>query len=113
MKKILVTRRLLQSNEERLKNLYDVKLNSNDELYSQKKLIELSQGCDGILSALTDKLDSDTINKLPKSVKILSNFAVGFGNIDIEAAKKINTAIAPAEAPIIGGFKPLNTGNRL
>ena len=93
MKKILVTRRLLQSNEERLKNLYDVKLNSNDELYSQKKLIELSQGCDGILSALTDKLDSDTINKLPKSIKILSNFAVGFGNIDIEAAKKINIAV--------------------
>ena len=93
MKKILVTRKLLQSNEERLKTLYDVKLNSNDELYSQKKLIELSEGYDGILSALTDKLDADTINKLPKSVKILSNFAVGFGNIDIEAAKKINIAV--------------------
>ena len=93
MKKILVTRKLLQSNEERLKTLYDVKLNSNDELYSQKKLIELSEGCDGILSALTDKLDANTINKLPKSVKILSNFAVGFGNIDIEAAKKINIAV--------------------
>ena len=93
MKKILVTRRLLQSNEERLKQLYDVKLNTNDELYSQKKLIEMSEGCDGILSALTDKLDSDTINKLPKSVKILSNFAVGFGNIDIEAAKKINITV--------------------
>ena len=93
MKKILVTRKLLQSNEERLKTLYDVILNSNDELYSQKKLIELSEGCDGILSALTDKLDADTINKLPKSVKILSNFAVGFGNIDIEAAKKINIIV--------------------
>ena len=93
MKKILVTRKLLQSNEDRLKTLYDVKLNSNDELYSQKRLIELSEGCDGILSALTDKLDSETINKLPKSVKILSNFAVGFGNIDIEAAKKINIAV--------------------
>ena len=45
------------------------------------------------MSALTDKLDADTINKLPKSVKILSNFAVGFGNIDIEAAKKINIAV--------------------
>ena len=88
MKKILVTRKLLQSNEERLKKLYDVKLNSNDELYSQKKLIEISQGYDGILSSLTDKLDADTIKKLPKSIKILSNFAVGYGNIDIIAAKK-------------------------
>jgi glyoxylate reductase len=88
MKKILVTRRLLKSNEDRLKTLFEVNLNSNDELYSQKKLIELSKNCDGILSALTDKLDKDTINKLPKSIKILSNFAVGFGNIDIEAAKQ-------------------------
>ena len=88
MKKILVTRKLLSTNEDRLKNLYDAKLNSNDELYSQQKLIDISKGCDGILSALTDKLDAETILKLPDSVKILSNFAVGFGNIDLEAAKK-------------------------
>ena len=93
MKKILVTRRLLKSNEDRLKTLFEVNLNSNDELYSQKKLIELSKNCDGILSALTDKLDKDTINKLPKSIKILSNFAVGFGNIDIEAAKQRDIAV--------------------
>ena len=93
MKKILITRKLLQSNEDRIKTLYDAKLNSNDELYSQKKLIELSEGCDGILSSLTDKLDEDTINKLPESVKILSNFAVGFGNINIEAAKKRNITV--------------------
>ena len=88
MKKILVTRRLLKTNEDRLKELYETKLNSNDELYSQQKLVEMSEGCDGILSALTDKLDEETINKLPDSVKILSNFAVGFGNIDLDAAKK-------------------------
>tara|TARA_B100001173_G_scaffold235011_1_gene204642 strand:- start:116 stop:1069 length:954 start_codon:yes stop_codon:yes gene_type:complete len=93
MKKILVTRKLLQSNEDRLKKIYDVKLNSNDELYSQSKLIELSQGCDGILSALTDKLDAETIIKLPESVKILSNFAVGFGNIDLDSATKKNIAV--------------------
>ena len=93
MKKILVTRKLLQSNEDKLKQLYNVKLNSNDELYSQKKLIEMSDGCDGILTALTDKLDEETINKLPKSIKILSNFAVGFGNIDLDAAKKKNIVV--------------------
>ena len=93
MKKILVTRRLLRSNEDRIKELYDANLNLNDELYSQDKLIELSQGCDGVLSALTDKLDEKTINRLPDSVRILSNFAVGFGNIDLEAAKKRNIIV--------------------
>ena len=69
MKKIFVTRKLLRSNEDKLSNLYEVKLNENDELYSQNKLIELSQGCDGILSSITDKIDEETINKLPNSVK--------------------------------------------
>jgi len=93
VKKIFVTRKLLRSNEDKLSNLYEVKLNENDELYSQNQLIELSQGCDGILSSITDKIDEETINKLPNSVKIISNFAVGFGNIDLEAAKKKNIIV--------------------
>ena len=88
MKKILITRRLLRSCEDKAKDIFDANFNLNDELYSQNKIIELSQGCDGILSSLTEKLDADTINRLPDSIKIISQFAVGFGNIDLEAAKK-------------------------
>jgi glyoxylate reductase len=88
MKKIFVTRRLLKPCEDKASKLFDIKLNSNDELYSQKKIIDMSEGCDGILTSLTEKMDEETINKLPSTVKILSNFAVGFGNIDLEAAKK-------------------------
>ena len=93
MKKILITRRLLRSCEDRAAKMFDAKFNSNDELHSQEKLIKLSEGCDGVLSALTDKLDAETINRLPDTVKILSNFAVGFGNIDLEAAKKRNIIV--------------------
>tara|TARA_Y100001936_G_scaffold241613_1_gene277678 strand:- start:1 stop:957 length:957 start_codon:yes stop_codon:yes gene_type:complete len=92
-KKVLITRRLLRSNEERATKLWEAKLNLNDELYSQKKLIELSQGSEGILSSLTDKIDEKVINSLPSSIKIISNFAVGFGNIDHEAAKKRNIIV--------------------
>jgi glyoxylate reductase len=88
MKKILITRRLIRLNEDRVSKLWNVKLNLNDKPYSQQKLIELSQGCDGILSFITDKIDEETINKLPETVKIISNFAVGYGNIDLEAATK-------------------------
>ena len=88
MKKILITRRLIKDSEDKALKIFDVKLNSNDELYSQSKVIEMSQGCDAVLSSLTDKMDKETIDKLPDSVKIISNFAVGFGNIDLDAAKK-------------------------
>jgi len=93
MKKVLITRKLLRSNEERISKLWDAKLNLNDEIYSQNKLIELSKDCDGILSSILDKIDEETINKLPDSVKIISNFAVGFGNIDIKAARKKNIIV--------------------
>ena len=68
MKKILITRKLLRSNEEKASKLWEAKLNLNDELYSQSKLVELSQGCDGILTSLTDKMDEATINKLPDTI---------------------------------------------
>jgi len=93
MKKILITRKLLKASEEKAAELFETKFNNNDELYSQSKLIELSQGCDAVLTSLTDKMDAGTINKLPDSVKVISNFAVGFGNIDLEAAKKRGIAV--------------------
>ena len=93
MKKVFVTRKLLKSNEKRMSEIWDVKLNSEDRIYSQSELIELSRECDGILCSIVDKFDAETINKLSDKAKIISNFAVGFGNIDIKAAKKKNIIV--------------------
>ena len=90
MKKVFVARKLLKSNEKRMSEIWNAKLNSEDKIYSQSELIELSRDCDGILCSIIDKFDAETINKLSDKVKIISNFAVGFGNIDIKAAKKKN-----------------------
>jgi len=88
MKKIFVTRKLLKENEEKLKELFDAKLNPNDQIYTAKEIIDGSKDFDGILSSVTDPINSDTISKLSSSIKIIANGAVGFGNIDIKAAKE-------------------------
>tara|TARA_B100000029_G_scaffold408283_1_gene409486 strand:+ start:371 stop:1324 length:954 start_codon:yes stop_codon:yes gene_type:complete len=93
MKKILITRKLINSSEELAKKLFDVKLNEEDRILTREELIKESEGCDGILSSITDKFDSNLILQLPETVKIISNFAVGFGNIDIEVAKKKNIVV--------------------
>ena len=93
MKKILITRKLIKDSEDKASKTFEPIFNSNDELYSQSKVIEMSNGCDGILTSLTDKMDKETIDKLPDTIKIISNFAVGFGNIDLEAAKKRGIAV--------------------
>ena len=97
MKKILITRKLIKESEDKAVKTFKPIFNTNDELYSQTKVIEMSNGCDGILSSLTDKMDKQTIDKLPDTIKIISNFAVGFGNIDLEAAK--NRGIAVTNTP--------------
>ena len=90
MKKILITRKLLKSSEEYASKIFNVQLNKDDKLLTKDELISNSSECDGILSSLTEKFDADIISKLSKKVKIISNFAVGFGNIDLNAAKKKN-----------------------
>jgi len=88
MKKILITRKLIKDSEDKASKTFNPIFNANDELYSQSKVVDMSQGCDGILTSLTDKMDKETIGKLPETIKIISNFAVGFGNIDLNAAKE-------------------------
>ena len=93
MKKILITRKLISSSEDKASNLFDAKLNKDDKLLSKEQIIKNSKDCDGILSSLTEKFDNDLISKLPDTIKIISNFAVGFGNIDTKAAKKRNIIV--------------------
>ena len=93
MKKIFVTRKLLKENEVKLSELFKVKLNVNDKVYTAQEIIEVSKDCDGILSSVTDPINADTISKLSSSVKIIANGAVGFGNIDFKAARNKGVAV--------------------
>ena len=87
MKKILVTRNLLQDNETRVVNTFKAKLNKEDKVLSSEQVIDLSKDCDGILCVGGNKFDKEIINKLSPSVKIIANYAVGYNNVDIDAAK--------------------------
>ena len=93
MKKILITRRLIKASEDYASKIFDAQLNKDDKLLSTEELIKKSNDCDAILSSLTEKIDAEVISKLSSNIKIISNFAVGFGNIDINAAKKRNIIV--------------------
>ena len=86
MKKILVTRNLLGPTEETVLKLFDAKLNKQDKILSTEEIIALSKDCDGILCVGGNKFSKETIQKLSPSVKIIANYAVGYNNVDTEAA---------------------------
>ena len=85
--KIFITRQLPGNIERKLKNEgFTVKTFRGDEPISAKELIKKSKNTDGIISLLTDRIDSSIIDQL-KHCKVIANYAVGYNNIDIEYAK--------------------------
>lgn len=59
---------------------------------SPDKLLEHVDGADGVLSTLNDKIDGAFLDKVP-SVKVVSNFAVGYDNIDVDACTQRGVAV--------------------
>jgi lactate dehydrogenase-like 2-hydroxyacid dehydrogenase len=86
MKKILVTRNLLAENEKRILDLFNATLNKEDKVLSSDDVISLSKDCDGILCIGGNKFDKEIIDKLSPGVKIIANYAVGYNNVDVDAA---------------------------
>lgn len=87
--KVLITRKIPGEFVERLKTAgFEVNLWDRDCPISREELLNRVVGVDAILSLLTDKIDSELMNKAGSSLKIISNYAVGFDNIDLEEAKK-------------------------
>ena len=90
---VLVTRKLPDAVEARLKRDYEPRLNPDDRLYSSNELIERASGADAILPCHTESFSAEILEKLPQSVRIIANFAVGDDHVDIAAAKDRNIVV--------------------
>ena len=84
---VLVTRKLPDAVEERLRRDYQPRLNPTDRLYSSDELIRGAVGADAILPCHTERLSAEVIARLPDSIRIIANFSVGFDHVDLAAAK--------------------------
>jgi lactate dehydrogenase-like 2-hydroxyacid dehydrogenase len=85
---VLVTRKLPDAVEDRLRRDYEARLNPDDRLYTRDELIEASMGTQAILPCHTEHFSRDVIERLPAGVKIIANFSVGFDHVDIDAARQ-------------------------
>ena len=90
-KKVFVTRRIPQPGLDLLKD-FDMTMNPEDRVLTKQELIAGGKGRDAVLCLLTDPIDAEIMDALP-TVRIFANYAVGFNNIDVEAATKRKVAI--------------------
>lgn len=90
MTKIYVTRRIPESGINKLEEKgYEIDINPEDRVLSKEEVIEAlkRKPYDAVLCLLTDKIDGEVFDAAPNA-KIFANYAVGYNNIDVEAAKE-------------------------
>ncbi|ABS60994.1 MULTISPECIES: 2-hydroxyacid dehydrogenase [Fervidobacterium] len=85
--RVFVTYAIPEKGINMLKERFEVDVYTGEEFLSKEEMIKRAEYADAIVTQLRDPIDKEFIYSLKKA-KIIANYAVGYNNIDIEAAKE-------------------------
>ena len=83
---VIVTRKLPDAIETRMRELFDTRLNHDDKPMTQAELIEAVKTADVLVPTITDRIDSKVIVRAGPDLKLIANFGAGVDNIDVKTA---------------------------
>ena len=83
---VVVTRKLPDSTETRLRELFDTRLNLDDTPMTPTQLADAFRTADIIVPTVTDEITADIINQPDVKLKLIANFGNGVDNIEVAAA---------------------------
>ena len=83
---VIVTRKLPDVVETRLKELFNTRLNDADRPLTQAELVAAVKEAEVIVPTVTDRIDKGVINQAGDQLKLIANFGNGVDNIDVETA---------------------------
>lgn len=86
--RVFVTRRIPDAGLKRLAGNCDADIWDDPLPPPRDVLLARVAGCQGLLSLLTEKVDAELMDAVGPQLKVISNFAVGFNNIDIPEASR-------------------------
>ncbi len=95
MSNVYVTRMIPEAGIEHLKAHCDkVEINPDDHVLEPGELLEKVKGRDAVLCLLTDIINDQVYEAAGPQCRIFANMAVGFNNLDLEAARKRNIVVS-------------------
>lgn len=86
--RVIITRKIPAAAEERARTLFDVELNETDTPLDAAGLARAMCEADGIIPCVADRITAELLSAPGRRVKIVSNYGVGYNNIDVDAAKQ-------------------------
>jgi glyoxylate reductase len=90
---VIVTRKLPEAVETRMRELFDAKLNVDDTPMSSAQLAEAMATADVLVPTITDRIDAKLIANAGPNLKLIANFGAGVDNIDVAAATDKGIAV--------------------
>ena len=94
---IIVTRKLPDVVETRMRELFDTRLNVDDKPMSQAQLVEAAQAADMLVPTVTDRIDRSILAQAGQRLRLIANFGTGVDNIDLDTAR--NRGITVTNTP--------------
>ncbi len=94
---VIVTRKLPDVVETRMRELFDARLNVDDKPLTQAQLIEAVKTADVLVPTVTDRIDRTIISQAGPQLKLIANFGTGVDNIDLDTAR--NRGISVTNTP--------------
>ena len=94
---IIVTRKLPEVVETRLRELFDARLNLEDHSLSREELVEAVKTADVLVPTVTDRIDRSVLSQAGPQLKLIAQFGTGVDNIDLETAR--NRSILVTNTP--------------
>ncbi len=85
---VVVTRRLPQAVETRMKELFDVELRDPDTAMSRDELAAAMRRCDVLVPTITDQIDAGLIAQAGDKLKLIANYGSGVDHIDVATARQ-------------------------
>ncbi|MDZ5713614.1 2-hydroxyacid dehydrogenase [Jeotgalibacillus haloalkalitolerans] len=93
MSKIFITRKIDDAVIDELKKSFDVEVwDSEDEAVPRDVLLKQAKESHALLTMLSDQIDEELLSDAPH-LKVVANMAVGYDNIDVEAAEKAGVIV--------------------
>ncbi|MBX7515340.1 D-glycerate dehydrogenase [Qipengyuania sp. GH38] len=86
--RVTVTRHLAKAVEQRMSELFDARLNTDDHPMDRDALVSAMQDCDVLVPTVTDRIDSAMIEAAGSDLGLIANFGAGTEHIDLKAAAK-------------------------
>jgi glyoxylate reductase len=83
---VIVTRRLPESIERRMRELFDTRLNADDKPMTAHQLAEAVKVADVLVPTVTDRIDTAVLSKAGEQLRLIANFGNGVDNIDVVTA---------------------------